>query len=221
MYLVVKRCIDIIAAGLGLILLSPILAVLAFAIWVSMGHPVFFKQIRPGYKGKPFTMLKFRTMRQPKEGENMYLTDAERVTNLGKFLRNYSLDELPELINVLKGDMSLIGPRPLIMEYLDKYTEEQKRRHDVKPGITGWAQVNGRQNLTFSKRFEHDVWYVDNMSLWLDLKIICLTIKKVFMKEGVITGQSASEVDDMELLLAASRDQYKEGDYTNELWEKG
>jgi sugar transferase EpsL len=205
MYPFVKRCIDIVGAGLGLIVLSPVLAVVAIAIWLDMGRPILFKHQRPGYKGKPFNMLKFRTMRKPKEDENMYLTDAERVTRLGNFLRNYSLDELPELFNVLKGDMSLVGPRPLLMEYLEIYTDEQARRHDVKPGITGWAQVNGRQNITFSKRFEYDVWYVDNMSFILDIKILFLTIIKVFKRDGVDTGQSFNEVDDVGILIAASK----------------
>ena len=205
MYPVIKRCIDIVGVGLGLIVLSPVLAVVAVAIWWDMGRPIFFKHQRPGYKDKPFNMLKFRTMRQPNEDENMYLTDAERVTRLGNFLRNYSLDELPELFNVLKGDMSLVGPRPLLMEYLEIYTDEQARRHDVKPGITGWAQVNGRQNITFSKRFEYDVWYVDNMSFILDIKILFLTIIKVFKRDGVDTGQSFNEVDDVGILIAASK----------------
>jgi len=205
MYPIIKRCIDVLGAGLGLILLSPVLVVIAIAIWFNMGRPIFFQHQRPGYKGKPFNMLKFRTMRQPEEDENMYLTDAERVTRLGNFLRNYSLDELPELFNVLKGDMSLVGPRPLLMEYLDIYTDEQARRHDVKPGITGWAQVNGRQNITFSKRFKHDVWYVDNINFILDIKILFLTIVKVFKRDGVDTGQSFDEVDDVGILIAASR----------------
>mgnify|MGYP000872402717 FL=1 len=219
MYLFVKRVIDMIMSGLGLIILSPLLVIISVIIFIQMGRPVLFKQMRPGLNGKPFYMYKFRTMRQPKENETMYLTDSERVTKLGKFLRNYSLDELPELINVLKGDMSLVGPRPLLMEYLDLYTEEQKRRHDVKPGITGWAQVNGRQNITFSKRFEYDVWYVDNMNFLLDLKILCLTVKKVFIREGVNTGQSISDVDDIGLLMAASRDESERGS-GNDLWEK-
>lgn len=205
MYPVIKRCIDVVGAGLGLIVLSPVLAVVAVAIWLDMGRPVFFQHQRPGYKAKLFNMVKFRTMRQPKDDENMYLTDAERVTRLGNFLRNYSLDELPELFNVLKGDMSLVGPRPLLMEYLDIYTEEQARRHDAKPGITGWAQVNGRQNITFSKRFEYDVRYVDNMSFILDIKILFLTIIKVFKRDGVDTGQSFDEVDDVGILIAASK----------------
>lgn len=205
MYLVVKRLIDVIGAGLGLIVLAPILIILSIAILIQMGSPVFFKHQRPGYKGKPFEMIKFRTMRKPKDDENMYLTDAERVTRLGNFLRNYSLDELPELFNVLKGDMSLVGPRPLLMEYLDIYTDEQARRHDVKPGITGWAQVNGRQNITFSKRFEYDVWYSDNMSFVLDIKILFITLIKVFTNDGVDTGQSFNEVDDVGVLIAASR----------------
>lgn len=205
MYPFVKRCIDIVGAGLGLVILSPVLLVVAIAIWWNMGRPIFFQQQRPGYKGKPFKMIKFRTMRQPKKGENMYLTDAERVTKLGSFLRNYSLDELPELLNVIKGDMSLVGPRPLLMEYLELYTDEQARRHDVKPGITGWAQVNGRQNLTLSKRFEYDVWYVDNMSFVLDIRILFLTIMKVLKRDGVNTGQSIDEVDDVGLLIALSK----------------
>jgi lipopolysaccharide/colanic/teichoic acid biosynthesis glycosyltransferase len=148
-------------------------------------------------------------MRQSKAGEVMYLTDANRVTRLGDFLRNTSLDELPELLNVLKGEMSLEGPRPLLMEHLEIYTPEQARRHDVKPGITGWAQVNGRQNITFSKRFEYDVWYVDNMGFLVDIKILFLTIAKVFVRQGVNTGQSFDEVDDVGFLMAASKDELK------------
>lgn len=207
MYPFVKRCIDIVGAGLGLIVLSPVLAVVAIAIWLDMGRPILFKHQRPGYKGKPFNMLKFRTMRKPKEDENMYLTDAERVTRLGNFLRNYSLDELPELFNVLKGDMSLVGPRPLLVEYLPLYTTEQSRRHEVKPGITGWAQINGRQYLTFSERFKLDVWYVDNYSFWLDFKILLRTVVKALKSDGVLTGQELKEVDDVGFITAASQDQ--------------
>ncbi len=157
-----------------------------------MGRPVLFIQMRPGLNGKPFCMYKFRTMRQPKENETMYLTDSERVTKLGKFLRNYSLDELPELINVLKGDMSLVGPRPLLMQYLDRYAPEQARRHEVKPGITGWAQVNGRNAITWEKKFALDVWYVDNWSLWLDIKILAITVVKVFKREGISAAGEAT-----------------------------
>lgn len=207
MYAYVKRGLDFAAAGLGLIILSPLLVLIAIGIWGQMGAPVFFRHQRPGYKGQPFAMIKFRTMRSPKPGENMYLTDAERITPFGNFLRNYSLDELPELINVLTGDMSLVGPRPLLMEMLKVYTPEQARRHDVRPGITGWAQVNGRQNLTYSKRLEYDVWYVDHMSLGLDIKILLLTLQQVLQGEGVVTGQAIDDVDDMGVFPVAGEDQ--------------
>lgn len=206
MYRHFKRLIDIVASLCGLVILSPLLVIVAAAVWVNMGRPIFFKHERPGYKGVPFKIIKFRTMRAPKSNENIYLSDADRVTWLGSLLRNYSIDELPELYNVLKGDMSIVGPRPLLVEYLKIYTDEQMRRHDVKPGITGLAQVNGRQNITFSKRFEYDVWYVDHISFWLDVRILWLTLLKVFIKEGVNTGQAFEDVDDIGVLTAASKD---------------
>jgi len=150
-----------------------------------LGSPVFFRQTRPGLHGKPFNLIKFRTMTNTKDHFGRLLPDSKRITKLGRFLRITSLDELPELWNVLKGDMSLVGPRPLLMEYLDKYTPEQARRHEVKPGITGWAQINGRNALSWEERFKMDVWYVDNQNLWLDLKILFLTIWKVLAREGI------------------------------------
>ncbi len=185
MYPVIKRCIDIVVAGLGLIVLSPVLAVIMVVIWIQMGRPIFFKQTRPGYKGKPFEMVKFRTMSNKRDHTGNLLPDEQRLTSLGKFLRKTSLDELPELFNVLKGDMSLVGPRPLLMQYLERYTPEQARRHEVKPGITGWAQVNGRNAISWEEKFALDVWYVDNQSLWLDIKILAITIWKVFRREGI------------------------------------
>jgi sugar transferase EpsL len=195
--LLAKRAIDIVGAGGGLLLLSPILAVSALAVVATMGRPVFFRHVRPGYKGRPFTLTKFRTMRPPKEGEVYFLTDAERLTPIGRLLRKTSIDELPELWHVLTGEMSLVGPRPLLMEYLARYTPEQHRRHDVRPGITGWAQVNGRQSISFSKRLELDVWYVDNWRLGLDLKILAMTLGDVLMSAGVISGQNVADVDDL------------------------
>ncbi len=185
MYPVIKRCIDIVGAGLGLIVLSPVLVVVAVTIWIQMGWPIFFKQMRPGYKGKPFEMVKFRTMSNKRDDKGNLLPDEQRLTSLGKFLRKTSLDEFPELFNVLKGDMSLIGPRPLLMQYLERYTLEQARRHEVKPGITGWAQVNGRNAISWEEKFALDVWYVDNCSLSLDIKILAITIWKVFRREGI------------------------------------
>ncbi len=191
---------DVVGAGAGLLVLSPVLGGAALAIATSMGRPVLFKHVRPGYGGRPFTMLKFRTMRAPRPGEDVYFrTDEARLTGLGRFLRRSSIDELPELWNVLVGDMSLVGPRPLLLEYLDRYTPEQARRHDVRPGITGWAQVNGRQTIKFSERLAHDVWYVDHWSLWLDAKILAMTLARVFRSEGVIPGQSVDDVDDLGL----------------------
>ncbi len=180
-----KRLFDIFGAAIGLVLLSPVLAGVAFLIWRRMGVPVLFRQTRPGLHGKPFEMVKFRTMRDAVDAEGNPLPDAERLTRLGRFLRSSSLDELPELWNVLKGEMSLVGPRPLLMEYLPLYSPEQARRHEVRPGVTGWAQVNGRNAISWDQKFALDVWYVDNQSLRLDLKIIWLTIRKVFKREGI------------------------------------
>jgi len=185
MYPVIKRCIDIVGAGLGLIVLSPVLAVVAVAIWVQMGRPILFRQIRPGLNGQAFSMCKFRTMSNKRDSQGNLLPDEQRLTPLGKFLRKTSLDELPELFNVIKGDMSLVGPRPLLMQYLERYTPEQARRHEVKPGITGWAQVNGRNAISWEEKFALDVWYVDNCSLWLDVKILAMTLGKVFRREGI------------------------------------
>lgn len=182
---VIKRGIDVMGAGLGLIVLSPFLLLIILAIRIKMGKPVLFRQMRPGLCGKPFYMYKFRTMTNEKNADGELLPDEMRLTKLGRFLRSTSLDELPELFNVLRGDMSLVGPRPLLMQYLDHYTPEQARRHEVKPGITGWAQVNGRNAISWEEKFALDVWYVDNWSLWLDIRIIAITIGKVFRREGI------------------------------------
>lgn len=180
-----KRMFDVVAASLGLLLLSPIIAIVAYMIRRRLGSPVLFRQVRPGMNGEPFEMVKFRTMRDAVDAQGNVLPDAERMTPFGSFLRASSLDELPELWNVLKGDMSLVGPRPLLMEYLPLYSAEQYRRHDVRPGVTGWAQINGRNALSWEEKFKLDVWYVDNRSFWLDLRIIFLTIKKVIVRDGI------------------------------------
>lgn len=186
-----KRLFDILGSAIGLVLLSPVLAVVAFLIWRQMGAPVLFQQTRPGLNGKPFEMVKFCSMRDAVDAKGNPLPDSERLTKLGQFLRASSLDELPELWNVLKGDMSIVGPRPLLMEYLPLYSPEQARRHEVRPGVTGWAQINGRNAISWDQKFALDVWYVDNRSLWLDLKIIWLTIRKVFKREGIsATGEA-------------------------------
>ena len=182
---VLKRIIDIIGALVGLIVSSPIMLIVSLIIYLTMGRPVFFKQLRPGLNGKPFVIYKFRTMLDLKDKDGNLLPDEKRITAIGKFLRSTTLDELPEFWNVLKGDMSLVGPRPLLVEYLPRYTPEQARRHNVKPGMTGWAQVNGRNAITWEEKFKLDVWYVDNWNIPLDLKIIFLTILKVFKREGV------------------------------------
>lgn len=187
-----KRLLDIFVAGVGLVLLSPVLILIAFMILREMGSPVLFRQTRPGRDGKPFQMVKFRTMRSAIDGSGRPLPDSERLTKLGSFLRSSSLDELPELWNVLKGEMSLVGPRPLLMEYLPLYSSEQARRHEVRPGVTGWAQVNGRNAISWNEKFALDVWYVDNRSLWLDLKIIWLTIRKVVKREGISAAGEAT-----------------------------
>ena len=157
-----------------------------------MGRPVFFRQVRPGLDGKPFEMVKFRTMRDANAPNGKPLPDAERITPFGSFMRRASLDELPEFWNVLKGDMSLVGPRPLLMQYLPLYSKEQYRRHEMKPGITGWAQINGRNAISWDEKFKLDVWYVDNQSLWLDIKILFLTVKKVVLREGISHGEEAT-----------------------------
>jgi lipopolysaccharide/colanic/teichoic acid biosynthesis glycosyltransferase len=177
-----KRALDLAAASAALLLLSPVLGVVALAVLVADGRPVLFRQARPGLGARPFTMLKFRTMRAPRPDEIWYATDAERVTRLGRFLRATSLDELPELWNVVRGEMSLVGPRPLLVEYLDHYAPEERRRHEVRPGVTGWAAVNGRNALGFKERLALDVWYVDHWSLWLDLRILARTVWTVLRR---------------------------------------
>lgn len=187
-----KRLFDFLMALFGLLVLSPVLAILAWQIRKKLGSPVLFRQTRPGLQGKPFQMVKFRTMRDAIGPDGQPLPDSERMTPFGSFLRSASLDELPELWNVLKGDMSLVGPRPLLMEYLPLYSSEQARRHEVRPGVTGWAQVNGRNALSWEEKFRLDVWYVDNRSFWLDLKILALTVKKVFVREGISAAGEAT-----------------------------
>ncbi|HIF5958380.1 TPA: sugar transferase [Vibrio parahaemolyticus] len=180
-----KRIFDFTASLCGLILLSPIIALVAWKIRKNLGSPVLFRQTRPGLHGKPFEMVKFRTMKDAADEQGNPLPDSERMTSFGDKLRNSSLDELPELWNVLKGDMSLVGPRPLLMQYLPLYSKEQARRHEVRPGVTGWAQINGRNAISWEDKFKLDVWYVDNRNLLLDIKILFLTVKKVFVKEGI------------------------------------
>lgn len=180
-----KRFFDLAVSTFALFLLSPVIALVAWQISRKLGSPVLFKQTRPGLNGKPFTMVKFRTMRDAVDKNGNPLPDSERMTPFGNFLRSTSLDELPELWNVLKGDMSLVGPRPLLMEYLPLYSKEQARRHEVRPGVTGWAQINGRNAISWEEKFKLDVWYVDNQSFWLDVKILFLTVKKVFVRDGI------------------------------------
>jgi len=180
-----KRLVDIVASVTALLLLAPLMVVVGWRIRRKLGTPVLFRQIRPGLHGKPFQMIKFRTMRDAIGADGQPLPDAERMTPFGSFLRSTSLDELPELWNVLKGDMSLVGPRPLLMEYLPLYSPKQARRHEVRPGVTGWAQINGRNALSWEEKFRLDVWYVENQSFSLDLKILALTVKKVFVREGI------------------------------------
>jgi lipopolysaccharide/colanic/teichoic acid biosynthesis glycosyltransferase len=194
-----KRLLDVAASGAAIILLSPVIALVALAVWIGMGRPILFRQTRPGYRARPFTLVKFRTLTNAGDADGNLLPDANRLTPLGAFLRRWSLDELPQLWNVLKGEMSLVGPRPLLMEYLEKYTPEQARRHDATPGLTGWAQLNGRQNLMFSKRLEMDVWYVDHWSLALDLKLICLTLLRLHKLSAVGASPGIEKTDDLGL----------------------
>lgn len=180
-----KRLLDIIVSAAMLVVLAPVLILLAAWVWYRLGSPVLFRQMRPGKDGRPFMMVKFRTMRDAQDAAGNPLPDSERLTPFGRFLRSTSLDELPELFNVLKGEMSLVGPRPLLMEYLPLYSPRQARRHEVRPGVTGWAQVNGRNALTWEEKFDLDIWYVDNRSIWLDLKILVLTAYKVLKRSGI------------------------------------
>ena len=187
-----KRLIDITASGAALAVLSPVLAVTAYKVKKNLGSPVLFKQTRPGLNGKPFEMIKFRTMKDATDKDGNLLPDSERLTPFGQKLRSTSLDELPELWNVLKGDMSLVGPRPLLMEYLPLYNSEQARRHNVRPGVTGYAQVNGRNAISWEQKLALDTWYVDNQSLWLDFKILVKTVKQVLIKDGISADGEAT-----------------------------
>lgn len=180
-----KRLFDFFVASMGIIVLIPLFFILYFLILWHIGQPVIFIQMRPGFQGRPFKLYKFRSMTNNKDTKGNLLSDAERLNVFGRFLRASSFDELPTLWNVIKGDMSLVGPRPLLMEYLPLYNKDQKRRHEVKPGITGWAQVNGRNAISWEKKFDFDIWYVDHHNFWIDLKIIVLTLKKVFLREGI------------------------------------
>ncbi len=190
---VAKRAFDIVAAVAGLVVLSPFLLAIAIAVRVKLGSPILFRHLRPGFHEHPFTLIKFRTMRPPAADEVWYLTDEARLGRLGRFLRSTSLDELPELWNVLRGEMSVVGPRPLLMEYLTEYSPEERRRHDVRPGITGWAAVNGRHRVMFRDRLKMDVWYVDHWSFRLDLRIIAMTISQVLRR------QDAAATEDLDL----------------------
>ncbi|RID99986.1 sugar transferase [Simplicispira hankyongi] len=187
-----KRLFDITTSAIALLLLALPLLALVLLVRRKLGHPAFFRQVRPGLHGQPFEMLKLRTMTDARGPDGALLPDADRLTPFGRFLRASSLDELPELWNVLKGDMSLVGPRPLLVEYLPLYSPEQARRHEVRPGITGWAQVNGRNALGWEEKFALDVWYVDHRSLWLDIKILWLTVRKVLVRDGISAAGEAT-----------------------------
>jgi len=190
----IKRFMDVIVSLIALIVLAPLFVLVGMVIILTMGHPVIYRQIRPGLHGIPFKLYKFRTMSDERDTHGYLLPDRMRLTRIGRRLRSWSLDELPELWNVMRGDMSLVGPRPLLMQYLDRYTPEQRRRHEVKPGITGWAQVNGRNAITWEEKFKLDVWYVDHWSVWLDIKIMGMTIWKILKREGIShPGQATME----------------------------
>lgn len=187
-----KRLTDIFLSAFALLILGPLIAAIALTIRLSIGRPILFQQRRPGYKGKPFILLKFRTMNAAQDAQGSLLPDAERLTGLGKILRQHSLDELPQLWNVFRGDMSLVGPRPLLMQYMDRYTPDQARRHDVKPGLTGWAQINGRNDLTWHEKFALDLWYVEHWSLSLDARIVFRTLWQVVKREGISQQRHAT-----------------------------
>lgn len=183
--IMIKRLLDILIASIALVVLSPLYFFVAYKVKKNLGSPVLFRQVRPGLHGKPFEMIKFRSMTDERDAEGNLLPNEVRLTSFGKMLRSTSLDEMPELLNVIKGDMSIVGPRPLLMDYLPLYNKEQAKRNNVRPGMTGHAQVNGRNAISWEKKFELDAWYVENQSLWLDFKIMLLTVKKVLIKEGV------------------------------------
>jgi len=191
-YPIVKRLLDILAAALGLALLGPLMLLLALLVRLKLGSPVLFRQERPGLHGKPFMMVKFRTMTDARNADGSLKSDAERLTPFGRWLRASSLDELPELLNILRGEMSVVGPRPLLMSYLPLYNERQRRRHEVKPGVTGWAQINGRNAISWEEKFELDVWYVEHRSLALDLRIFLLTFARVFARSGISAAGEAT-----------------------------
>lgn len=193
----IKRSIDIITSLVGIIILSPLFLILYIMVKSKLGSPAVFKQERPGRYGRIFTMYKFRSMTEERDEKGELLPDEVRLTGFGKLLRKTSMDELPELFNILKGDMSLVGPRPLLVRYLDRYTKEQARRHDVRPGLTGWAQINGRNAISWEEKFKLDVWYVDNLSLWLDVKIFVKTFVKVFKSEGISSQSEATMAEFM------------------------
>jgi sugar transferase EpsL len=189
-----KRILDLLLTIPGIVILSPLLLLVSILVGVKFGTPILFRQKRPGYLGRPFWIYKFRTMTDVRDAQSNLLPDAERITQLGRFLRSSSLDELPEMFNVLRGEMSWVGPRPLLMQYLERYSPEQARRHEVLPGITGWAQINGRNALTWEEKFNLDVWYVDHWSFWLDIKILFLSVFKVLRREGINQpGQATAE----------------------------
>jgi lipopolysaccharide/colanic/teichoic acid biosynthesis glycosyltransferase len=187
-----KRLFDLVLATFGLLILALPLLILAWLIRSKLGSPVFFCQVRPGMHGKPFKMVKFRTMTDERGADGAMLPDAQRITPFGRFLRASSLDELPELWNVIEGSMSFVGPRPLLMEYLPLYTSEQARRHDMRPGITGWAQVNGRNTISWENKFAFDVWYVDHHNMWLDMRIVWMTVRKVLVRDGISAAGEAT-----------------------------
>jgi lipopolysaccharide/colanic/teichoic acid biosynthesis glycosyltransferase len=200
-----KRMFDLVCASLALIILSPVLLVVALLVKIKLGSPVIFRQSRPGRHAQHFTLFKLRSMSDAKDASGRLLPDDLRLTRFGRFLRSSSVDELPELFNVLRGEMSLVGPRPLLVEYLDRYTSEQSRRHEVRPGITGWAQVNGRNSILFSRRLELDVWYVDNCSAFLDFRILAMTIGRLTRVGEVRSGQHVRDVDDIGLNAESSQ----------------
>jgi sugar transferase EpsL len=189
-----KRILDVLLTLAGMVILSPLLLVISILVRINFGSPILFRQQRPGYLAKPFWVYKFRSMTEARDAQNNLLPDSERITRLGKFLRSTSLDELPEMFNVLRGEMSWVGPRPLLMQYLERYSPEQARRHEVLPGITGWAQIHGRNALTWEEKFKLDVWYVDHQTFWLDVKILLISVMKVLRREGINQpGQATAE----------------------------